>query len=468
MKKALLLVYLLAVTAQASEEFVVPERIKNNVDFWSRVYRDWDSNQVVFYDEKDPRVVYHVMSLPKVANEISSPKYKKDVQNRFNEIADILKQVESQRTVEITGELAANVLDVLKRNSWLSEQDLAKRLRYQNGLRSQFEYGLRTSGRYADDMKAVLRAQGLPEGLIALVFVESLFYLSANSHAGASGPWGFVKETGLNSGIHVNNFVDERLDPVVATWGASQFLKKAKAGLLEWPLAITAYNYGYAGMLRAVSNLGTRDFNVIVDQHESPIFGYASKNYYAEFLAALEIYENYEKYFPGLVKEPRWEYELVQVARPVGPTDLVSTKAINIDDLIRLNPSLTSRTVGGHEVIPPDYALRVPKGRAKHFYDRLKKVPGTTRKAAELKISSKIVARGKETLYKIAKRLGISANFLSEKMGKPLDYQPKGAINIRSQAHLFSPLLEINKVMFSAMPASRTAENESSSSAPVH
>ncbi len=316
-------------------------------------------------------------------------------------------------------------------------------------------------------MKAVLRSQSMPEELLAIVFVESLFNLSAQSHAGACGPWGILKETAINTGIYVNKFTDERIDPVVATLGASRYLKKAKDNLTEWPLAITSYNYGYPGMLRAVNNLQSKDFSVIVAKHESPIFKYASKNYYAEFLAALDTLRNVETYFPGLKRETRWEYEVVQVQRPIIVDDMISVSAISRESLATLNPGLTRFTMSGSEVIPADYALRVPKGKSTQFYSHLKRVSTTKRNAAALKISSKYQARGKESLNTIAKIFGVSAENLSERMGKPLDYRPKGSILIRSQFHLFSPLLEINKGMLAALPSGQALEKPPEITTPV-
>lgn len=261
-----------------SEVFVISDRLKPDVDFWRKVYSEWDTHQVVFYDSST-KFVYDVLNLPKVENELSSQKFRKIVEEHNKNIVKILDAAGSKEVKNLSP-LAMRVMAVVKQHGLSSEPDLSLRMRRQNGLRSQFEFGLATSGRYADDMKAILRSQKLPEDLLAMVFVESLFHLSSVSHAGATGPWGFLKETAKASGIHVNRFTDERLDPVISTWAAARYINKAKAGLSEWPLIITSYNYGYSGMMRAVNNLGTRDFDVIVDNHESPIFGYASKSYY--------------------------------------------------------------------------------------------------------------------------------------------------------------------------------------------
>jgi membrane-bound lytic murein transglycosylase D len=446
MKKKFLFISFLALSTIAHTLFVVPERIKNDVDFWAKVYREWDNHQVIFYDSKT-KLIYDVVNLPKIENEISSLKYKNDVSKKHNEIIGILKKIVGKKSIDKKDVQTTNIYQILKKHALTSDKDLPERLRHQNGLRGQFEYGLKISGRYADEMKALLKAHGLPEELLAMVFVESLFYLSAMSSAGASGPWGFLKETAINSGIHVNNFINERQDWVISTLAAANYLKRAKQGLSEWPLIITSYNYGYSGMKRAVNNLGTKDFSTILDNHESPIFGYASKSYYAEFLAALDTLKNHVKYFPKLKKDEICKYDLVQIKRPLAIDDMISAGAIAKEDLLLYNPGLTKRTMLGQEVIPKDFVLRVPNNKGKHFYDRLKTIPHTKREKAGLKVSSRYTAKGKENLSYIAKIFGISAEFLSQKMNKPLRYRPKGAVLIRSQAHLFTPLPGLTKSM---------------------
>lgn len=435
--------------------FTTPESLKPQVEFWTKIYSYYDSNQVVFYDQVDPRVIYAVLDLPRIPQELSAPKFKDQVQKRFKELESTLEKISQNLKPEPLPNDWKGIYDKLSNFNLLKTPDLAKRLRSQSGLKSQFAIGLSASGRYTDDMKAILKAHELPNELIALVFVESLFFLSATSHAGASGPWGIMKETALRTGIHINNFTDERLDPVVATWAAAQYLKKAKEGLGEWPLAITSYNYGYPGMLRAVNNLNTKNIEEIIAKHESPIFGYASKNYYAEFLAALDVYNKSGQLFPEVKVDQPWRYELVQVMRPVEVADLFGTKALQKDELVRLNPSLSQRTVNGHEVLPPQYSLRVPVGKSDHFYKKLKLVPNNKRQSAEWKISTKYKTNGKESLSLIAQKHGISLEFLTKKLNESLSYRPKGTVIIRSQAHRFSQLKEIGQQIMAAFSSSK-------------
>ncbi|MCA9508301.1 MAG: lytic transglycosylase domain-containing protein [Myxococcales bacterium] len=437
--------------------FALPESLRVGVDFWIKIYAHYDSHQAVFYDTQT-YTIYDVLDLPKISKEISSPKYKDDVKKHYTKIADALEMLTSKSRSNTLDPLQKKLDVIIKKNKLENIADLSARLRNQNGLKSQFELGLKMSGRYIDEVEALLKSQGLPTDLVALVFVESLWNINAVSHAGASGPWGIVKETARLSGIHVNRFTDERLDPVIATMAAAQYLKKAKEGLGEWPLAITSYNYGYPGMLRAVAGLNTKKIDVIIDQHDSPIFGYASKNYYQEFKAALYIYQNREKYFPNLTKEQPWNYELVQVLRPVSIKALLSSKAVSKDDLREYNPGLTKYTLEGDEVIPGNYTLRIPKGKSKLFYERLKTIPAKKRERAKWKISTKYHAKGHESLEIISKKIGVIPDYIAEKLGESPKYKPKGVINIRSHSYAFTQLKNIADNIIATLRPTKIAD----------
>ena len=85
--------------------------------------------------------------------------------------------------------------------------------------------------------------------------------------------------------------VDQRLDPMASATGAAKYLSHAYKKLGDWPAAITSYNHGIGGMKRAQNQVG-RNFVDIVDNYDGPAFGFASRNYYAQFLAAREIANN--------------------------------------------------------------------------------------------------------------------------------------------------------------------------------
>ena len=101
--------------------------------------------------------------------------------------------------------------------------------------------------------------------------------------------------------MKVNRRLYERLDPTKATRAAARLLRDNYEALGSWPLAITAYNHGRGGMLRAQSEVGSSDMSKVIDEYTGPLFGYASMNFYSEFLAAADVYKNHQQYFGQLV-----------------------------------------------------------------------------------------------------------------------------------------------------------------------
>ena len=106
--------------------------------------------------------------------------------------------------------------------------------------------------------------------------------------------------------MRVDHIVDERLDPYRASVAAARLLEQNYRVTGTWPLAITAYNHGASGMRRAAQQLGTKDIARIVREYRSPSFGFASRNFYVEFLAATHVATHHEDYFgkltPGLAR----------------------------------------------------------------------------------------------------------------------------------------------------------------------
>jgi membrane-bound lytic murein transglycosylase D len=183
-------------------------------------------------------------------------------------------------------------------------------LRVQVGQRDRFERGLIASESYMEDIRRILRSHGVSDSLIVLPFIESAFNVRASSKAGAVGLWQITRSTGRRF-LKINRRVDERRDPLKATVAASRILKENYKFLGTWPLAITAYNHGRAGVARAVKVLGTRDIATIIRHYRGRAFGFASRNFYPEFLAALDVIHNRREYYGDLPISPLVE-DLVQ------------------------------------------------------------------------------------------------------------------------------------------------------------
>src|SRR5690606_1971050 len=157
-------------------------------------------------------------------------------------------------------------------------------VRWQLGQSDRFMEGLVRSGAYRDHIERIARAKGLPVELAALPHVESSFHPGAFSSAAASGMWQFMRETAQRF-MRVDLLVDERLDPYRSTYAALDMLAADYRVLGSWPLALTAYNHGVNGIARAVRDTGTNDIGRIIAEYRGSRFGFASRNFYPQFIA---------------------------------------------------------------------------------------------------------------------------------------------------------------------------------------
>ena len=164
-------------------------------------------------------------------------------------------------------------------------------IRFQLGQADRFRSGLIRSGAWETHIAETLANLGLPAELAVLPHVESSFNPRAYSKVGAAGLWQFMRSTGRRY-MRIDAAVDDRLDPFRSTEAAAQLLAYNYRVLGSWPLALTAYNHGTAGVRHAKETLATDDIVRIVRSYTSRTFGFASRNFYVSFLAALEIDRN--------------------------------------------------------------------------------------------------------------------------------------------------------------------------------
>jgi membrane-bound lytic murein transglycosylase D len=201
----------------------------------------------------------------------------------------------------------------------------------------------------------------LPWEISRLPLVESSFDYNAYSSAGAAGIWQFIRSTGRRY-LRISAAIDERRDPIVASQAAAQYLLNSYEKLGSWPLAITSYNHGLAGIMRAVKSTGSKDLSVIIDRYESRTFGFASQNFYCEFVAALEVEQNWQKYFPDLVIEQPWYVDEVRLPGAIHYRDLLRATGLSEDVFKKYNRALNKPVLSNRARIASDYVVKVPKG----------------------------------------------------------------------------------------------------------
>lgn len=342
--------------------FPFPEGLRGHVEFWKNVFGVWGSRQVAFHDIEHPGLVYEVLNLG------TDP----GTSTQDDELLIRVRRetlVERLKRLEILVEMRAPLTEDEKQLALLITTEAGtdairgagNRVRSQKGVRERFRRGLEISGRYDRAFREVFREAGLPEDIAYLPHVESSFQAYARSSAGAVGLWQFTRGAGRLF-MNVNSSIDERLDPVASARGAARYLKRAHDLLGDWALAITSYNHGMDGMARARGRFGN-DFDRIVREYDGKLFGFASKNFYAEFLAAREVARHPERYFPeGVILDRPLPYDQVVLDKSLSPVGIAQKYGVGLTDLASLNPAWSKRAVRGGRTVPAGSSVWLPEG----------------------------------------------------------------------------------------------------------
>ncbi|MGD2055785.1 MAG: transglycosylase SLT domain-containing protein [Gammaproteobacteria bacterium] len=351
-------VCVISVCVAGSELFPRPESLQPAIAFWTRVYTEVDSNAGYIHDNRNLEIVYETLHFRPGSSRLEQNRVIERALRRYRQTLLDLAQGVGQDP----GKEAQQVL-----RSWgdqVSSQTLeaaAGRLRFQRGQADNFRGGLIRSGAWEASIRDTLQALDLPAGLAVLPHVESSYNPRVQSRAGAAGLWQFTRNTGRRY-LRVDYVVDERLDPLVATKAAARHLQHNYSVLGSWPLAITAYNHGLSGMRRAVRTTGTRDIGLIVQEYNGSYFGFASRNFYAAFLAAGDVAGDYERYFGVLVRHCPDTDQSVELPAYLPVSALVRQLDLDAATLQRLNPPLQPAVWRAEKYLPRGYRLRLPPG----------------------------------------------------------------------------------------------------------
>jgi membrane-bound lytic murein transglycosylase D len=354
--KFLLLPLLLWAPLLLADVLPRPVALEPEIAFWRTVFSEVSSDSGLIHDNRHLNIVYGTVDIPDKA----SPRQRRLVFNQAKQqYQKILEQLAHGKRSKLSAE-QARVLALWPED--VSNKELkqaVERLRVQQGLADRFQQGLVRSGQWLDHIERNLDQAGVPAGLAALPHVESSFDPTAYSHVGAAGLWQFTRGTGKRY-MQIDHVVDGRRDPFFSSEAAAKLLQNNYEELGSWPLAITAYNHGVTGMKRAVKALGTDDIAKIVHQYNGRAFGFASRNFYVAFLAALEVEQNSETYF-GKVEKALPRDELVVVLPHFVPVAVLEkTYGLSREDLRQSNPALMPSVWDGTKHIPKGFTLRLP------------------------------------------------------------------------------------------------------------
>ncbi len=396
--------------------FPVPAELEPNVAFWTKVYSVYDDDTMLLHDEVHLNVIYAALDFSALDDSRTSASRmrllrKRKIQETETKYKAILADLAAGRVSKTHPADQARVEQMFAsvpgdRSKYSAARH---RMRTQTCLRNRFAEGIERSGRYMERIEAIFRDRGLPVELSRLPFVESLFQWHARSSASAVGIWQFVAGTARYY-LDMELEYDERLDPLVASDAAARHLADNYKSLKTWPLAITAYNHGAGGMRRAVRHLGTRDLGQIARRYKSRTFGFASRNFYSEFIAAANVYAQRERLFPTTSPLPELRFEEWRSDLYVPIRDLAKHAGADLKSLREMNPALSSQVWDGHLYLPKQYPLKVSPGQSAAFQQAVADLPDNRKSPHQVGLYYRV--RAGDTLSIIASKFGSSVSAL--------------------------------------------------------
>lgn len=252
---------------------------------------------------------------------------------------------------------------------------------FQGPARERFDIWLDRMPRYEEMIRAAFRGKGLPEDLVYLGIVESGYSNTAVSCAGAVGMWQFMYSTAKLYDLEVNQWVDERRDPVRATQAAAAYLADLTSEFGSPYLAAAAYNGGPGRVRRGIARLASRSSG----PSDDTFFELASsrrhlrretRDYVPKFIAAALIAKEPERYGFEIDSEAEsWQYDEILIPDATGLDVLAELADTSVAALIVLNPQFV------RGITPPrrEVRVRVPAGRGTQVTERYADLPVSTR-----------------------------------------------------------------------------------------
>nr|WP_194241152.1 lytic transglycosylase domain-containing protein [Solimonas terrae] len=347
--------------------------LKPAVSFWTRVFSQYSELQSVVHSSLYPDKVFTVLDFRGDATTMSDAALahrRHDAEQAAEDhVDDLFKRVQAKQYAPATMSAEERrIYDMFADVPGGADKfkDMIGTARVQRGLRERTQNALEVSDRYLPSMEQTFSDYGLPIKLTRLPLVESSFDLDAYSKSGAAGIWQFIPSS-ARVYMRLDNVVDDRRDPWTSTDAAARHLRDDYSMLGDWPLAITAYNHGRNGIARALDAVGGKTLMDLIDRFDGKRFGFASKNYYAEFLAAVDVEHDYRERAGAARSAKPLEFEVVETKNYVPYDTLRRLCGASDEAFQRLNPAYRPEVIEGKLYVPPGHLIRVPYGSARAF-----------------------------------------------------------------------------------------------------
>ncbi len=258
------------------------------------------------------------------------------------------------------------------------------------------------------------RDAGIPEEIKYLSIVESALDPNAVSRAGATGPWQFMFATAKLYGLNMDNYVDERRDPIQASYAAAAYLKDAYQDFGDWLVAIASYNCGKGNITRAIQKAGASDFWSI-----RPYLPVETRNYVPAYIAIAYIMNCYKKHniIPQIC-DFAIKTDTVLVNKYVSLTNISKVINVDIKQLNILNPQYMRHIINGTDAIPKRMVIpQIDKASFALLYDALNNPGITSDDFVPVKISYKDPAKKKQSASYYIVRSGETLSSIADQYG---------------------------------------------------
>ena len=346
--------------------------LRPQVEFWTKVFSEYSENQSVVHSMDDVRKVYLVLDFSEQAQTLNAMQLSllkgREETRAKGQIDELLKRVDALQATPEKMDAEEHRVFMMYSDSRDPQRfrEAIGRFRVQRGLRERTAHALQVAGRYLPQMEQIFSSYGLPTRLTRLPLVESSFNLQAYSKVGAAGLWQFMPSS-ARIYMRLDEIADDRRDPWFSTDAAARHLRDDYNALRSWPLAVTAYNHGRGGVARGLAMVNGTTLDDLLLRYNGDSFGFASRNFYAEFLAASDVERDWRKHFGDLQRDAPTQFETVETRDyiPYGTLQRLS----NADETTfrTLNPAYNDEVIDGRLYVPPGHLIRVPAGAADRF-----------------------------------------------------------------------------------------------------
>ncbi|MBN1823734.1 MAG: transglycosylase SLT domain-containing protein [Endomicrobiales bacterium] len=263
---------------------------------------------------------------------------------------------------------------------------------------------LERSGRYRNMIMPILKEYDIPEEMVYLPIVESLYNVDDRSWAGAVGLWQIMSHRGRALGLKINYWIDERKDPEKSTRAAAKYLQELHIMFDDWHLALAAYNRGENGLGRDLKFSQAVDIEQMSNRKAGPR---ETRMYVPQFITAVLIGEDPEKYGFDVEYDPPFEYDTVTVNEVIDLKIVAKCAGTTLEKIRELNPAITAWcTPQGYD----DFELHLPVGAREQFLENIVNVKDKNPSRGFIKYK---VVKG-DSLSRIAHKFGTTVRAVKE------------------------------------------------------